>query len=388
MGLKGVHKFGRDNGAYQQKASIPAYLNRQQVDIIYVDYYCVFYFLLLRGGLAMSLFELSLAHQFGKKHRQFRALVCGFVDATMEYLNRLSADSGGADICIVTDGERLPAKMETHQTRRKNQNLAFCEARTLYNRYGYDHDDLRVQVQRWVSFSLPFKRAIMTRLKRRKSIRPYRERVQQTEPRGTHMFYHQAPFEADSEIVYLCDTLTPGDRGAILSDDGDLFAYGGAVNAIRIVNIYWDNANLPGTVTTKAKLLKKLKFPINDRVELAQSEARFAVLAATCGNDYAENVKNFSFRKIAKMIQVQRFTAWPVNADKLLQTVCYLLEYVTDDQAFRFKVALHQFCKPVVSRVAESGDQGAYEKRHRSVIQVEYDPRVQCELGVQGNVRN
>ena len=62
-------------------------------------------------------------------------------------------------------------------------------------------------------------------------IRPYRDRVTKIAPAEAQIFYHQAPYEADSEVVYLCNNLEEHEVGATLSPDGDLFAYAGAYDA-------------------------------------------------------------------------------------------------------------------------------------------------------------
>lgn len=315
MGLKGLHAFGRE-GSYHQVPSIPNHLQQAGVNIVFVDFFCVFFFLLQQGRLptaalpgqqhfpdqdlnnlsiAERLFAHSIAHEYGDQYAAFQETVRGFVDLAVAHLHQLCVAAGQPHFCLVIDGQaRLPAKRSTHHARKRRQRNAFRVARRIYARQNHyyifgRHFSFVKQVKRWVSFTHAIKESIMNYLQSENSPAvPYVQRVQHTAPADARLFFLQAPFEADPEIVYLCDNLAAGDNGAILSRDGDLFAYGGALDVPvccqfilriiwlicfklqRVLKIDWNDVNLPGVVTTKRELLQQLNFPMGNEVQQNQ----------------------------------------------------------------------------------------------------------------------
>ncbi|KAF7720353.1 hypothetical protein EC973_000517, partial [Apophysomyces ossiformis] len=69
----------------------------------------------------------------------------------------------------------------------------------------------------------------------------------------------------------------------------------------------------------------------------------------TCGNDYAKNLRGKSFKRVKVALEQVPASA---EADTLLQTLMNNIDAsVSDLEMHRFRVALHQFCRPQVSEV-------------------------------------
>ncbi|KAF7720464.1 hypothetical protein EC973_008397, partial [Apophysomyces ossiformis] len=230
MGLKGVHAYLRQEGA-TTTANIPHHLRQYQVGIVYVDFCCDFFWL-LQDFAVDFLTSTSDRRQEQQQQDQYAEVARRFVERTMNELNAFADDSEVPKICLVFDGDRLSAKRATHATRQAKKNLALRKARrqTANPRGPYfaAREHLRRKyAKQWVSFTPAIKGAIIHELNTRQDTRPY-DRKFANEP--VRIFIHEAPFEADPEVVYLCDSLGEGVQSAIMSRDGDLFAYQGTLD--------------------------------------------------------------------------------------------------------------------------------------------------------------
>ncbi|KAI9272666.1 hypothetical protein BDA99DRAFT_592967 [Phascolomyces articulosus] len=149
MGLKGLHCFSRSNEAYQENQDIGNTLQDGNVDILFQDF-------------RYKVVEL---------------------------------------ICLVYDGERLRAKSETHKIRKSRQIQAFRKAHRLhlYVLSGTIFDcngsgiksAIRADLQHLVN-----------------ELRGYVDMTNNFPDNATATVYHHfASYEADSEIMYLCDNI-------------------------------------------------------------------------------------------------------------------------------------------------------------------------------------
>ncbi|KAF7725303.1 hypothetical protein EC973_000314 [Apophysomyces ossiformis] len=249
----------------------------------------------------------------------------------------------------------MSAKSATHAARQAKKNLTCRRARRQTGESRGPYITAREHLRRkyakqWVSFTPVIKGAIIHELNARQDTRPY-DRNFANEP--VRIFIHEAPFEADPQVVYLCDSLGEGVSSAIISRDGDLFAYQGAVDIPRITKMNWRHGlqRYNGIVSTKRGLLTAfmgLQAAITDK-QAINAQIRFVVLAATCGNDYAKNLRGKSFKRVKAALEQVPASA---EADTLLQTLMNnIVASVSDLEMQGFRLALHQFCRPRVSGV-------------------------------------
>ncbi|KAG2224241.1 hypothetical protein INT45_000270 [Circinella minor] len=353
MGLKNLHPYARYKlKVYHKETSLSSVLKRYETDIIFIDFCCIF-FLLLQNGPGTDIIRQSLKDNREYDHPDLARAINQFISRVLKRIKRMRGGKNDLDVCLVIDGPSIPAKKKTCEERKSRQ------SNSLKN-----------------NFSWKIKKAIQQNLESRADFIPYREYLKPTaittvtknkkqqkrqddsnDKKKGITYFHFAAYEADAEIVYLCNQLTKNEHGAIMSNDGDLFAYPGAFNALRIIQIDWNSSSIPVTITTKSELFRKLGFPTSKKLRLL-GETKMAVLASLCGNDYAP-IPIATFNDI---VQVIRQINCPgnsndISADKFLQLVYEELirnKDINISNNFdpqRFSIALHQFCIPLISGV-------------------------------------
>ncbi|KAI9250938.1 hypothetical protein BDA99DRAFT_575282 [Phascolomyces articulosus] len=358
MGVKGLLKYLYNTKTVFQKEEICSALKQHETDIIFIDFCCMFYELLQRCS-GFSIIKQSIEKKaWDTKDPEFIQAIDELVDAILERVRRLRKGKPKLNVCLVIDGSTMRAKFRT------------CKQRNTEKK-----------IQEKINFVWKVRVAIRNNLLTRKDVFLYRNHVkpnstscmdtmnnnrpqppQQLNRSNSNkknkgkIFFHVARFEADPELVYLCSALPSNQRGAIMSGDSDLFAYPGAFDALRIIAIDWEQMPMPVTVTTKAKVFQGLGFSSKKLRQF--NETKMAVLAALCGNDYAENIKHVTLNDILQVIQkiIVPIVDDP-NADTLMKIV--LDRIVQENQVpkpkrfeiRRFNIALHQFCIPLISGI-------------------------------------
>ncbi|KAL1931899.1 hypothetical protein VTP01DRAFT_8955 [Rhizomucor pusillus] len=249
---------------------------------VYIDFCCDFFRLLQEYAVGF-LRVTSSRREALQQQDHYTDIVRIFVLREMDKLNAFANQSGVTKICLVFDGARLQAK----------KSLAFKKAQRPNEELNRSFNALKHRLRekyarQWVSFTPAIKHAIIQQLDARRDPRRY---TCDFADEDATIFIHEAPFEADPEIVYLCNSI----RSAIMSRDGDLFAYQGALDVPRITKMNWREGpqRHHGTVSTKRSLLTAfmgLQARITDD-QAINAEIRFVVLAVTCGNDYARNLR-------------------------------------------------------------------------------------------------
>lgn len=239
MGLKGLHRYARDHNVYED-VKVVTELQRRKTSILFVDFCCVF-FSMLQNIVAEQLLEAYLTAGDQPGQEVIINLVQPFVNHVTHQLNILRQavlDQGGRPmhICLVIDGEALPAKAPTHAIRRTHQSNAFHAATKYHNhprRKGKKHFSFRKAARNWISFSPVIKNAIRYILEQQ-GCGTYQQTFLNapTSQQRPAMSYHTALFEADPEVVFLSEHVSPDDVPAILSQDGDLFGFHGAIDVM------------------------------------------------------------------------------------------------------------------------------------------------------------
>lgn len=242
MGVKGLHAYLRKHGRLQAGKDIPKELHSYQPGVLYIDVCCEFFDLL--NPLSEKLFHAANKGQdIDNSVDAIKSLdiVKDLADGILKRVRTLKDQAGLKRICLVFDGDKLKAKANTHAARSHARNKAFQRARRLVRR-GLKTERQRQKFQKltraWVTFTKAMKLAVVEYLGKEELVKLY-DPISSDSEQG--IFMHQAPFEADSEIVFLCNQFQHDGRGgAIMSADGDLFAYGGNIDtpvSLSIIHI-------------------------------------------------------------------------------------------------------------------------------------------------------
>lgn len=228
MGIKGLHAFLRKHGRIQTK-DITKELHSYHPGILYIDVCCVLHDLL--APYAEKLFRAANDGsdiESNIKDIEDTIKVDDLVNDILGKVELLQQKSHLNRVCLVFDGDKLKAKGATHSARSNTRKQAFKKARRILRRgikTSRQQKKFHKETKRWISWSTAIKKSVMAMLEKR-GIKAYNPN---DDCQG--VFFHQAPYEADSEIIFLCDQFRHEERpGAIMSWDGDLFAYGGAVD--------------------------------------------------------------------------------------------------------------------------------------------------------------
>lgn len=224
MGIKGLHQYLRNANILQQNVNIPQQLVAHNINIVFVDFCCEF-MSLLQSTSGVELLRLALRGGNAEDNINVsRIALNNFLQLTMESLQRLLDSIPGLTICLVIDGEPLYAKKETHQARKQRRKDGLNLARKkLQNTPDASDAQLIKYTKQWVSFSANTKNYIIDWFGHHPECHPYDN--ENLDQQG--IVFLSAPFEADPVVVHQAN-LRP--NSAIISRDGDLFAYYGAVD--------------------------------------------------------------------------------------------------------------------------------------------------------------
>ncbi|KAI7873650.1 hypothetical protein K492DRAFT_200548 [Lichtheimia hyalospora FSU 10163] len=344
MGIKGLHQFLRTSNILQQGVDVPQQLLANNVDIIFVDFCCEFMSML---QLVASSLLLRLKLQGGNADDNlniYGASIDRFINSMFMSLQQLLDLLPGTTICLVVDGEPLFAKKETHRARELHRRNALKLAKKRYlANPNVDDAQLRKYSKKWVSFTAAIKEYIIQQL-----VEHGCQEFNNDVPNQGGIVYLSAPFEADPVVVHLANQRPY--NSAIISRDGDLFAYYGAVDVPRILKFNWEIGGHfgQGNMTTKRELLNALAgHHIEGFHALQMAQAEFAVHAAASGNDYAQNIPQISFATIHRSLQSLR--PFHGNTNEILQRLVETLGNRANTYFIqRFQIALFQYARPIV----------------------------------------
>ena len=226
-------------------------------------------------------------------------IITGIVDEVLSSIDRLlkGTEEISPRVCIVIDGEPLPAKQGTHKTRarRSYQHLKFARrlvrnylglppaARTAYKQQQF-LTRFHKSASGWVRWWSHLKVGIAAKLVER----GWADGFTVDGPRFSVV---TAPFEADPKVV---DVASSSRDSAIISPDGDLHVYPFADDALvsriwvfldslsslivdyiypilsqRVTRVDWDTGKV--SYTTKRRLLASTGF-LNETVEVKDEE--------------------------------------------------------------------------------------------------------------------
>jgi len=202
--------------------------------------------------------------------------------------------------CFVVDGQPLPAKKFTHQSRaRTSRSHLKCARRLCINYLGKPagtrleeatkfRKQFRACAAGWLRWFPDLKQLLVEELIAFGASDGF-------DPNGTSEFsVVRAPFEADPVCVYVAHHSS---RSMLFSCDGDLLIYPFANHSPRITKINWDTCR--ATFTTIPTVLTALELlpQGGSRNEADWTVARLRLLVSACmaGTDYCQNIRGKSF---------------------------------------------------------------------------------------------
>ena len=234
MGLQGVHPYARCKEAYYEKPDLSSVLKEYRTDILFIDFCCMF-FKALQTGPGTDIIKQSLENGWEFDHPDLVEAISQFIDHVLKHIQHIRNGKKNLDICLVIDGRSIPAKKGKCEARKSRQcsndknNFCWKIKKTIQQELESRNDLIPYREY------LKPRAAIATSTKTNKQQK--RRQHHSANKKGT-TYFHFAPYEADAEIVYLCDQLPKSNHGAIMSMDGDLFAYSGAFDALVGVSFY------------------------------------------------------------------------------------------------------------------------------------------------------
>lgn len=241
MTIKGLHEFIRQERLANTQVIIPQYFQQQNVDVLVIDF-CAEFFEILKQSIAIPVFRDYLRGNMDVENdmNTVNAHVLVFVNIVMERLHTLYHQCDNIRIILVIDGERLYAKNETHKARNSLRRDAFNQVIRRGPERLSDHA-LRRYAYRWITFSQGIKEALVHTLGNYPALKPdYQIPVQEFNVANTQIgpgiYYYMAQYEADPVVVHIAKQVV-GDSKAIISRDGDLFAYHEGDQPIMVCSI-------------------------------------------------------------------------------------------------------------------------------------------------------
>ncbi|ORZ04028.1 hypothetical protein BCR43DRAFT_559548 [Syncephalastrum racemosum] len=345
MGVKGLHYHARKAEAYDDGIPLLPYLDMEKVDMVYIDACCVFFTLLQTiVGPSLLIYDLKVKKGVDVKgatvadlEKDLTQAVAQFVVELKQSCRRLLSHSRMA--CLVFDSQtEFGPKRSTSTQRSARANQALNAAKRSY-RKRHTRDRVLNYASAYTRFTRAIKGLIFQMLPK------YQCHAYDTD-NPVPLSFLVADREADAQVVHLADTWAG--IPAILSRDGDLFCYGGALNCMRILNVKWEETNLKARTTTKRRLLTKLGLMHEEEKSHEKAEMRLAVVAAVAGNDYAANPKGVGFKTLCNMVKQVDISGQDTTADLLMEKLLEMVSRVYEFEKNRYAAALLQFCRPRV----------------------------------------
>ncbi|KAG0175596.1 hypothetical protein DFQ29_007083 [Apophysomyces sp. BC1021] len=214
------------------------------------------FFLFATRYCADDLLRLRLEHYRGVSLpptlRGEEDLVFDFVQALLDNNDRLrSVGFPDRKVCLIIDGDPLPAKRHAHKRREQASKAEFnAVVRIAGQRLDKEKKSKAVcETRIWIRFFPEIKELMEQNL----GLLGFREYSPRGAERNSYFF---APLEADPCVVQLARQSSR--KSAIYSPDGNLFAYGGSLETLSVLRADYRMDNMPGRITTKALLLEKL----------------------------------------------------------------------------------------------------------------------------------
>lgn len=222
MGIKGLHQYLRTSNSLQQGVNVPQQLVENDTNIIFVDFCCEF-FQLFQATSALELFRLQLrgATVINTSELVLHEFLVVVLARLQHLLNQIP---GLTTICLVFDGDPLYAKKETHKARKLRRQDAIKLARRRFpgSLDNISDRQLSKYAKQWLTFTADMKNSIIGKLDALGYLQ-----YDENDLNQQGIVFLSAPLEADPVVVHLAENRA---NSAIISRDGDLFAYFGAVD--------------------------------------------------------------------------------------------------------------------------------------------------------------